>query len=237
MNSSKETRWRQRFDNLERAFALLSDAAGRQALSDLEAEGMVQRFEYTFELAWKTAKDYLEMQGLSPAYPREVIKAAVQTGLISGQGDIWIEMLERRNDAAHTYDRQRFQEIISAVRTRFLPAIAGLVERLRQESGRFGLSSTQLEVITATIADFPQIERAVVFGSRAMGTHKPGSDVDICVFGDAVDPQVVDELSRRLNQETTTAFAIDVLSFSAIENASLRHHIDQVGLTVYERGQ
>lgn len=88
MNASRDTRWHQRFENLERAFRLLQEAAGRQSLSDLEAEGMVQRFEYTFELAWKTLKDFLELQGFSVAYPREVIKTAFQVGLIS-MGDAY----------------------------------------------------------------------------------------------------------------------------------------------------
>jgi nucleotidyltransferase substrate binding protein (TIGR01987 family) len=235
MTSSKETRWRQRFDNLERAFGLLAEAVGRQSLSDLEAEGMIQRFEYTFELAWKTAKDYLESQGVSVAYPREVIKAAVQSELIRSQGDIWMEMLERRDEAAHTYDRERFESICSAIRTRFLPAIAGLVDRLRQDSGRFGLGPSQMAEITAVIASDDRVERAVIFGSRAMGTHKPGSDVDICLSGREMDPEAVVELARRLNNETTTAFVIDVLGYSAIDSPSLRHHIDQEGVVIYHR--
>lgn len=235
MTSSKETRWRQRFDNLERAYALLSDAAGRQALSDLEAEGMVQRFEYTYELAWKTAKDYLESQGVAVSYPREVIKAAVQSGLISTQGDTWIEMLDRRNEAAHTYDREKFEALTKAIRTRFLPAIAGLVDRLRQDAGAFGLSLSQLEEIKEAISSFNRIERAVVFGSRAMGTQKTGSDVDICVYGEQVGAAEATELSRQLNNETTTAFMIDVVAYSELDNPSLRHHIDQDGVVVFDR--
>lgn len=237
MTSSKETRWRQRFDNLDRAFTLLSDAVGRQKLSDLEAEGMVQRFEYTFELAWKTAKDYLENQGVPVSYPREVIKAAVQSGLIPTQGDVWMEMLDRRNEAAHTYNRERFEAISSAIRTRFLPAIAGFVDGLRQDIGMFGLSYSQLEEIKRVIASFDRIDRAVIFGSRAMGTHKPGSDVDICVYGQQVDTNAATELSRRLNNETTIAFMIDVVAYSGMDNVSLQHHIDQEGVVIFERDE
>ncbi len=196
---------------------------------------MVQRFEYTFELAWKTAKDYLDSQGVSASYPREVIKAAVQFGLIGTQGDTWIEMLDRRNEAAHAYDRERFEALTRAIRTRFLPAIAGFVDRLRQDIGSFGLSPFQLEEITGVIASCDRIERAVVFGSRAMGTQKSGSDVDICVFGKQVGATEATELSRRLNNETTTAFMIDVVAYSEIDNPSLRHHIDQDGVVVFDR--
>lgn len=155
MNASKDTRWHQRFENLERVFRLLQEAAGRQSLSDLEAEGMVQRFEYTFELAWKTLKDFLELQGFTVAYPREVIKTAFQVGLIS-MGDAWFEMLDRRNEAAHTYDRRRFLEITNAIRTTFLPALTALVDRLSQEQGQFGLSAAHLEAIARIEAIQPE---------------------------------------------------------------------------------
>jgi len=77
----------------------------------------------------------------------------------------------------------------------------------------------------------------VVFGSRAMGTQKPGSDVDICVFGKQVGATEATELSRRLNNETETAFMIDLLAYSEIDNASLRHHIDQDGVVMFDRNE
>jgi len=67
-----DVRWKQRFQNFDRAFVLLRDGLepGPAALSPLEKEGIVQRFEYSFELAWKTLKDFLEESGLviSPGY-------------------------------------------------------------------------------------------------------------------------------------------------------------------------
>lgn len=233
MNASKDTRWYQRFENLERAFSLLQDAAGRQSLSDLEAEGMVQRFEYTFELAWKTLKDFLELQGFSVAYPREVIKTAFQVGLI-GMGDAWLEMLDRRNEAAHTYDRQRFLEITNAIRTTFLPALTALMDRLRQEQGRFGLSPAHLEAIVAVLRDFREVDRAVVFGSRAMGTFKTGSDIDVCVFGKHADSELAARVERVLNERTATPFRVDVLAYDGIDSVSLRQHIDQVGVSILQ---
>ncbi len=231
MNASKDTRWHQRFENLERAFRLLQEAAGRQSLSDLEAEGMVQRFEYTFELAWKTLKDFLELQGFTVAYPREVIKTAFQVGLIS-MGDAWFEMLDRRNEAAHTYDRRRFLEITNAIRTTFLPALTALVDRLSHEQGQFGLSPARLEAIVAVLHDHREVERAVVFGSRAMGTFKTGSDVDLCIFGSDVDSELATRLERVMNEQTPTPYRVDVLAYTEIENVSLRQQIDQVGVEI-----
>ena len=79
---STDTRWQQRFDNLLKAFHLLQDAATAENLSALESEGLIQRFEYTFELSWKTLKHYLESKGVTVQFPRDVIKEAFRAGLI-----------------------------------------------------------------------------------------------------------------------------------------------------------
>ena len=128
----KAIRRRQRFENLSKAYSLLSEAAQATELSRLEQEGLIKRFEYTFELAWKTAKDYLEAKGVSVTYPRDVLKQAFQSGLVR-DGEAWLEMLESRNTMAHTYDEARFNEAVESVRKRFFPAIRDLVDRLHAE--------------------------------------------------------------------------------------------------------
>jgi hypothetical protein len=76
----QDVRWKQRFQNFDRAVVLLREPFEREvaSLSDLEKEGTIQRFEYTVELAWKTLKDYLENEGqtISPVTPRNVVKEA-----------------------------------------------------------------------------------------------------------------------------------------------------------------
>jgi nucleotidyltransferase substrate binding protein (TIGR01987 family) len=127
-------RWKQRFDNFERALALLQEGARRplKSLSDLEKEGLVQRFEYTFELAWKTTKDYLEFSGvtLDQDTARCVIKQAFAARIIA-DGQLWIDMLEHRNVMAHAYDRERFEAAVGAIRERYVGALAELHVFLR----------------------------------------------------------------------------------------------------------
>jgi nucleotidyltransferase substrate binding protein (TIGR01987 family) len=128
---SADIRWKQRFQNFDRAFVLLREALERkpEALSMLEKEGVVQRFEYTFELAWKTLKDYLEASGLviSPVTPRQVIKEAFAAKVIV-DGTVWIKMLDNRNLLSHTYDGLVFEETAKAIAEIYLPAIASLHE-------------------------------------------------------------------------------------------------------------
>ena len=88
MNSNKDIRWIQRFQNFDRAFLLLRSALeerGLEQMSELEKEGLIQRFEYSYELAWKTMKDYLEEQGtiINPVTPRNVIKEAFSAQIIA----------------------------------------------------------------------------------------------------------------------------------------------------------
>lgn len=97
MSASHDIRWKQRFANLDQAYELLEEALRRGigSLNQLEKEGLTQRFEYTFELAWKTLKDYLEESGiqLSIVTPREVLKEAFAANVIS-DGAQWIRMLD-----------------------------------------------------------------------------------------------------------------------------------------------
>ena len=129
---SKETRWKQRFENLQKAFRLFEEAATADELSRLEQEGLIQRFEYTFELSWKTLKDYLEAQGISATFPRDVIKESFRAGVID-DGETWIEILEKRDTLSHTYDEAKFQQSVEAVQKRFYGAVASLVGRLENK--------------------------------------------------------------------------------------------------------
>jgi nucleotidyltransferase substrate binding protein (TIGR01987 family) len=133
MGEMKAIRWRQRFENLRRAYTLFDEGAKAASLNRLEKEGVIQRFEYTFELSWKTMKDYLESQGVAVSYPREVLKEAFAHGLVE-DGEVWMEMLERRNMLAHTYDEKTFETAFHLVRGTFHTAISALVERFEKES-------------------------------------------------------------------------------------------------------
>lgn len=133
---SADIRWIQRYENFSKAFALLDEALknGPESLNQLEREGVIQRFEYTFELAWKTVKDYLENAGVvfEEATPRKVLKAAYASGFLS-EGQVWIDMLDQRNLLSHTYDRKDFEDATEAVFSKYLPAFAKLRDKLKEE--------------------------------------------------------------------------------------------------------
>ena len=129
----KDIRWKQRFQNFLKAFTLMKEAIDAfDTLSDLEKEGLVQRFEYTFELAWKTLKDFLEAKGVELSFPRDVIKEGFSTQIIAN-GEVWIEMLDNRNLTAHTYEEKIFKEVLQNIRIKYYSAIAELITYLEKE--------------------------------------------------------------------------------------------------------
>ena len=129
MNEPRDdVRWKQRFQNYRRAFNLLREALEEKEITEysaLEQEGIIQRFEYTFELGWKTFKDYLDFCGAAPAEatPRRVIKECAATGIFAEagiDGEVYMEMMLARNALSHVYDFKRFAEIIAKVKDNYL---------------------------------------------------------------------------------------------------------------------
>ena len=137
LRMDSDIRWKQRFQNFDKAFLLLRDALkdGPSKLSLLEKEGVIQRFEYSFELAWKTVKDFLEDGGLKiePVTPRQVIKEAFAAGVIL-DGQVWIDMMDHRNVLSHKNDSLTFEKAVDAISNRYLPAMEKLHEYLARKS-------------------------------------------------------------------------------------------------------
>jgi nucleotidyltransferase substrate binding protein (TIGR01987 family) len=126
-----DIRWKQRFDNFDRAFVLLREVYERKldSLSRLEKEGAIQRFKVAFELAWKTINDYLEESGVvvNPVTPRNVIKEAFTARLLD-DADVWVDMMLHRNLLSHTYDIKVFEVVLQALAERYFPAFDRLHE-------------------------------------------------------------------------------------------------------------
>ena len=104
---TEDVRWKQRFENFKKALNLLQELAEQPVRNRAETEGMIQRYEYTFELAWKVLGDYLQQEGVLVKSPRETIKEAFSYGIIH-EGTVWMDMLETRNIMSHTYDEENF---------------------------------------------------------------------------------------------------------------------------------
>lgn len=120
--STANIRWIQRFNNFSKAFKQLEDAinlATTRELTQLEQQGLIQAFEYTHELSWKTLKDFLKDRGTENIYgSKDATREAFKLGLIE-DGDTWMNMIQSRNQTSHTYNQDAADEIFATIKNRY----------------------------------------------------------------------------------------------------------------------
>jgi nucleotidyltransferase substrate binding protein (TIGR01987 family) len=121
-----DIRWKQRFQNFEKAFFKLREAMGKAELNELERNGLVQRFEFTLDLSWKVMKDFLEEKGFAfKPSPKDTIRLAFESGFIDYAQEL-IDGLEIRNELSHDYSGEKFEQMEGELRQNIYPAIEKL---------------------------------------------------------------------------------------------------------------
>ena len=134
-DNTKDIRWEQRFSNFKKAYSQLVEFPELRELNKFEKQGLIQAFEYTFELAWKTLQDLLKNEGYqNVSGPRSVIEHSFQVGYIA-DGEGWMEMLKRRNEASHTYQEEVAEQISSDIKEEFIDLFNDFLKRLEDEEG------------------------------------------------------------------------------------------------------
>jgi len=129
----KDIRWQQRFINFNKAFNQLEKFIQVEILNEMEEQGLIKSFEYTYELAWKTLQDLLKEKGyIDINGPKPVIQQSFQDGYIT-EGKGWMRMHNSRNLTAHTYDQTTANEVIDSIRTEYYFLLNSLQERLTEE--------------------------------------------------------------------------------------------------------
>ena len=111
----------ERKEDFYKALKRLEEALKKDISDDIIIDGIIQRFEFTFELAWKVMKLYLEDQGIldEALAPRSTIRCAFKLKLII-DGDIWIEMMLDRNRTSHMYDEETAVNIVNLVKEKYI---------------------------------------------------------------------------------------------------------------------
>lgn len=120
MTQNPDIRWKQRFQNYQKALKQLQAAIAVQSPDILQKQGTIQCFEYTFELAWKTLQDYLlQEKGYTDRGPKPTLERAFQDGLVA-DGITWMDMLKSRNLSSHLYDEAEAEVIYQKVSQQYL---------------------------------------------------------------------------------------------------------------------
>jgi nucleotidyltransferase substrate binding protein (TIGR01987 family) len=150
MEENTLPRWEQKLNSYRKALSRLAEVVNvskvRQ-LNDFEADGLIQRFEFTFELAWKLMKSYADYQGTDKEImgSRDAIRWAFENRLIS-DSDVWMEMIKRRNDTSHTYDEDTAADVVERVKDAYCIAFVSFYEKMNNlSSQKTGDLFTQIE--------------------------------------------------------------------------------------------
>jgi len=98
----------------------------------------------------------------------------------------------------------------------------------------FGLPPDTIKAVHQILAAVPAVDKAVIFGSRAKGTQRPGSDIDLALFGSGLNVNLLGEIAARFD-ESSIPYQVDVCLFDLIDHPGLRAHVQRVGRVFYER--
>jgi len=133
---NSDIRWEQRFVNFNKAFGQLERFMQAGGLNEMEEQGLIKAFEYTYELSWKTLQDLLKDKGYTDVVgPKPVIEQSFQDGyIVDGKG--WMRMHVSRNLTSHTYDEETAEEIIKSIRIEYFHLLKSLQTRLEEEKNR-----------------------------------------------------------------------------------------------------
>ncbi len=127
----KDIRWQQRLSNYKKALAQMEKFVAKgDSLSELEEQGLIKSFEYTYELGWNTLKDYLIYQGFTEIIgSRDAIRESFSAGLIE-DGEVWMDMLKSRNKTSHTYNEETAKQVVKAILNDYFPVFNKLKARM-----------------------------------------------------------------------------------------------------------
>jgi nucleotidyltransferase substrate binding protein (TIGR01987 family) len=133
---AEDIRWKQRLDNYSKALRQLTRFIEKGDLNEFEQQGLIQCFEYTYELAWNCIKDVFEAQGeVGIIGSRDAFRLAFKRGLIEN-GEIWMEMIKSRVLTSHTYNEDVAEDISSKIVTQYYPEFIRLHLRLETLSSQ-----------------------------------------------------------------------------------------------------
>ena len=129
------SRLENKIDYFRSALERLKESSEVVVTDSVIMDGVIQRFEFTFELAWKTLKAFMEYKGFSvPVSPRDILKDAYAAGIIE-EGDAFIKMLTDRNISSHTYDEEMAHELYGRIKGEYISLLSALLEYIEKEVG------------------------------------------------------------------------------------------------------
>lgn len=134
MSNLDEIRWQQRLENFTKALAQLETACEQDSYSDLERAGLVQMFEFSFELAWKTFQDLLFSEGFDEKTPRSVIRRSFEVEYLTEEdAEAFLDALKQRNLLSHTYEEEIAEAALKLIKQTYFPVLKRAYNALKDK--------------------------------------------------------------------------------------------------------
>ncbi len=106
---------------------------------------------------------------------------------------------------------------------------------LRHSYNKFGLLDRDLDDIISTISEYKEVGSAVIFGSRAKGNYKKGSDIDLALKGSELTLNIIKNISVQLNEYRPIPYFVDVIDYTHLKKEELKKHVDHFGELIYQQ--
>jgi len=130
--NAEDIRWIQRYNHFDKALSQLTKFIEKGELNELEKQGLIQAFEYTYELVWNTIKDYFEAQGETGIHgSRDAFRLAFRRGLIE-DGKTWMNMIKSRTLTTHTYNEDIAEEVCIDIVNKYYPEFVAFRAKLQK---------------------------------------------------------------------------------------------------------
>jgi predicted nucleotidyltransferase len=100
---------------------------------------------------------------------------------------------------------------------------------------KYGIASRTYELLLNTFKRFPQIKEVWLFGSRAKGNYKTGSDIDLAIKGENINPAIVFKLKCMFNEQLSVPYGVDVVGYDYLRHPGLKEHISRIGKRIYKQ--
>ncbi|WP_051314755.1 nucleotidyltransferase substrate binding protein [Alteribacter aurantiacus] len=232
-NRHRELPWKEKLEEFQKVYQLLENYASKEIDNDLERAGIVYLFDTAFTLCVMIIQEYLESQGYTAKNDRHTIKKAFQHDIIHN-GHVWMEASSKRSIGS-PFDKNHAKEVVQFFQHDFLPELTFLFHKLNRSQSRFGLTERDFNYMEKTFKRDGRIEKVTLYGNRAQGSYKRETAVELAVFGEEVNRNIIQDVQHQLNDILPLPYYFHILHYEGLINSDLVQIIDGHGVVLYEK--
>jgi nucleotidyltransferase substrate binding protein (TIGR01987 family) len=234
----QDIRWEQRFEDYICSYESLRDAFllfQERELTILECRGVVQAFKVTLEISWETMRYFLEAKGFENVCgSKKIIRKAFNINLIKN-GGIWLKMIELSDLMSDMYDKNEMMHATGFIFSNYIEEFEDFKQNLFKLSKdeMFGIHKETTDLLMSIFEKHDCIQKVIIYGSRAKGNYREGSDIDLTLKG-YIETRELSVIVKKI-QDSYTPYLFDISIYNDLVSCDLKESIDRDGKTFYKR--